>query len=384
MFFFFQGGARRHGYNMASRGSEVDDGDLIDLGTGFCVISNGSSVSSNSGESGSFDSFEDHEHLLDVCPPKLEQKLSLTGQQRRDAVFGEVEGGDVLVTLGHDKVVPIAKRIDVVSSDTIKRVKDITKNLEPVIQGKGNNEKMIIKEVPLILNCVKNDNEDTVDAPVSTRDILLWKDESESFETQEINNAFNFLTELEDCDEEIDDYQDPGNRNNDSISSDGPLMDQEFNYDLAINDFHTILDVEMKSKHRDDIPKIHRSHSNDYFDYLQRHNEKFISPSKKRSRTLPANSRSRSIADEFNDENAINILEDDFSTEEKVRARISTKIDRKSWSEGVQSLPTKSGTRFARSLSLEIRADQEDRPSTSESANCRRNLQPIINVAVIG
>ncbi|CAG5093968.1 Protein of unknown function [Cotesia congregata] len=73
------------------------------------------------------------EHLLDVNPPQLEQKLSLTREQK--LVRQHCDNGDVLVTLGHDQVVPVRKRIDVVSSETIKRIRVITKNLEPVIKA---------------------------------------------------------------------------------------------------------------------------------------------------------------------------------------------------------------------------------------------------------
>lgn len=73
------------------------------------------------------------EHLLDVCPPRLEQKLSLTKEHK--LIRQHCDNGDVLVTLGHDQVVPVRKRIDVVSSETIKRIRVITKNLEPVIKA---------------------------------------------------------------------------------------------------------------------------------------------------------------------------------------------------------------------------------------------------------
>ncbi|XP_044591608.1 sodium-dependent transporter bedraggled [Cotesia glomerata] len=73
------------------------------------------------------------EHLLDVCPPQLEQKLSLTREHK--LIRQHCDNGDVLVTLGHDQVVPVRKRIDVVSSETIKRIRVITKNLEPVIKA---------------------------------------------------------------------------------------------------------------------------------------------------------------------------------------------------------------------------------------------------------
>ncbi|XP_046602174.1 sodium-dependent transporter bedraggled [Neodiprion lecontei] len=178
-------------------GTELDDGDLIDLGIrGVCISRRRSQGSPLSFEEGLE---EEHEHLLDVCPPKLEEKLSLSegGKVDQSAVSISEEdpqdqdlGSDVLVTLGHDKFVPAAKRIDVVSSDTIKRVKDITKNLE----------------LPA---------EDTVDG--SPEDL---EDQDASFEAREITNAFNFLAELEDEDDEDGIL-------NESVSSEGPLMDDE-------------------------------------------------------------------------------------------------------------------------------------------------------------
>lgn len=154
-----------------------EDGDLIDLGNDACVPR----VTVDDPTP------EEQEHLLDVCPPKLEQKLSLTKRQERVLEGGDK--GDILVTLGHDQVVPIRKRIDVVSSDTIKRVRDITRNLEPVIHRtcSGINEET---------------HQDTVDhATTSNRErqrSLRVKHEDETYEAREINNAFNFLAEHDD------------------------------------------------------------------------------------------------------------------------------------------------------------------------------------------
>lgn len=193
-------------------GIEVDEGDLIDLNSRVCAdrVNAGSSPLT----------IEEQEHLLDVCPPKLEQKLSLTLQKKnreillKDADIDSTD--DVLVTLGHDKVVPVAKRIDVVSSDTIKRVKDITKNLEPVIQ-----RALSIKG--------ETDSEDAVDSKAIFNDD---KDSNESFETREINNAFNFLKELDCYEEDIvekeEEEEEDSNVTNESISSEGPLMEDIF------------------------------------------------------------------------------------------------------------------------------------------------------------
>jgi len=161
-----------------------EDGDLIDLGNDVCV----SRITVDDATP------EEQEHLLDVCPPKLEQKLSLTKQQEQ--VLNSTDNGDILVTLGHDQVVPIRKRIDVVSSDTIKRVRDITRNLEPVIHRtcSGINEET---------------QQDTVDyATISscerTRETSTLRHEDETYETREINNAFDFLTEHDDNEDQVE------------------------------------------------------------------------------------------------------------------------------------------------------------------------------------
>lgn len=110
---------------MASSNGEEED--LIDLDDGTFVTPIIVSVMPFDGTS------EDQEHLLDVCPPKLEQKLSFTREDK--LIRQHCNNGHVLVTLGHDQVVPKRKRIDVVSLETIKRVRDITKNLEPVMKA---------------------------------------------------------------------------------------------------------------------------------------------------------------------------------------------------------------------------------------------------------
>ena len=149
----------------------VDDVDLIDLEAASGCVPRVSVPDATP---------EEQEHLLDVCPPKLEQKLSLTRRSHdnhhhhssNDEADGRDSAGNVLVTLGHDQVVPVRKRIDVVSSDTIKRVRDITKNLEPMISVHA--------------------SEDRVDfGPKKS-------DEEASYETREINDAFEFLSELDD------------------------------------------------------------------------------------------------------------------------------------------------------------------------------------------
>ncbi|GAB1864573.1 hypothetical protein CAJAP_05652 [Camponotus japonicus] len=150
-----------------------EDGDLIDLGNDACVPR----VAVDDATA------EEQEHLLDVCPPKLEQKLFLTKQQEQ--VLDSTDKGDILVTLGHDQVVPIRKRIDVVSSDTIKRIRDITKNLEPVIRRTCINEE------------IQQDTVDYATLDEKTKRSTA-KHEDETYEAQEINNAFDFLSEHDD------------------------------------------------------------------------------------------------------------------------------------------------------------------------------------------
>lgn len=184
-----------------------EDGDLIDLGNDACVPRVTADDSTP----------DEQEHLLDVCPPKLEQKLSLTRRQER--VLDSADKGDILVTLGHDQVMPIRKRIDVVSSDTIKRVRDITRNLEPVIRKPRSdvNERA---------------QRDVVDyATISEREEPMAKHEDETYEAREISSAFNFLTEHDDnLDQAETSFGRPRNENvdlNRSISSMRPLIEEE-------------------------------------------------------------------------------------------------------------------------------------------------------------
>ncbi|XP_078049050.1 sodium-dependent transporter bedraggled [Augochlora pura] len=176
-----------------------EDGDLIDLGNQDVCVPRVPFT----------ETLPEQEHLLDVCPPKLEETLSLTKKQEQ--MQNVNDSSDVLVTLGHDKVVPIRKRIDVVSSDTIKRVRDITRNLEPVIRktrSETNKEHHdTVDHGSANLGNLKND-----DSPISDRTTDRVSDkasdeacdktseghEDETFEAQEINNAFDFLAEHED------------------------------------------------------------------------------------------------------------------------------------------------------------------------------------------
>ncbi|CAL7946640.1 unnamed protein product [Xylocopa violacea] len=163
--------------------SSNEDGDLIDLGNDSCVPR----VSIQELSS------DEQEHLLDVCPPKLAETLSLTRKQEQVQCIND--NGDILVTLGHDQVVPIRKRIDVVSSDTIKRVRDITRNLEPVIRKTCSD---INEEYQDVVDYGSASNHKDVYYPVGE------KHEEETFEAREINNAFNFLTEHDDSEDQAE------------------------------------------------------------------------------------------------------------------------------------------------------------------------------------
>lgn len=191
-----------------------EDGDLIDLGNDACVPR----VPVHDPTP------EEQEHLLDVCPPKLEQKLSLTKRQER--VLDSADKGDILVTLGHDQVMPIRKRIDVVSSDTIKRVRDITRNLEPVIRRtrSGVNEGMRQRDTV--------DHPTAVDATDYERSgDTTARHKDETYEAREINNAFNFLAEHDDSEDQAEtSFGRPRHELVDSsrsISSMRPLIEEE-------------------------------------------------------------------------------------------------------------------------------------------------------------
>ncbi|XP_011314570.1 uncharacterized protein bdg isoform X2 [Fopius arisanus] len=192
-----------------------DDEDLIDLEGGIHVSR--TSIPDATAE--------EQEHLLDVCPPKLEQKLSLTREHK--LVREYCDNGDILVTLGHDQVMPSRKRIDVVSSETIKRVRDITKNLEPVIAP------------------------DTPDSSDQSTDECL----EESVEAQAIS-AFDFLSEIDDNEEEFNAKS--GDSNGDDSENDiRPLNPHPPDHSIKTpGSFH---DVDISNKEidcTDEIPVI--------------------------------------------------------------------------------------------------------------------------------
>lgn len=188
-----------------SSSNGVDEEDLIDLEGGVCV-------------SRLFlqdESLDEQEHLLDVCPPKLEQKLSLTKEQkhyRGDGAGGNNgdDDGDVLVTLGHDQVVPNLKRIDVVSSETIKRVRVITKKLEPFIGTLSVSEHVDAGDVTGLA--------DKIDGTCE-----FFDDSDDSREALAIS-AFDFLAELDDNEEKKEENNDDDTNENESKeASENPM-----------------------------------------------------------------------------------------------------------------------------------------------------------------
>ncbi|XP_015599859.1 uncharacterized protein LOC107269926 isoform X2 [Cephus cinctus] len=360
---------------------DMDHGDLIDLDSGTCVPVEAPASPVELPQV----SLEEQEHLLDVCPPKLEQKLSLTRKQ--ELVRDESDDGNVLVTLGHDKLVPIRRRIDVVSSDTIRRLRDITRNLERVI---------------------RKTEEDVVDNGV--------REEDETFETREIDNAFYFLSQLEDSEEQEEarnlEEQEDGSRLDESVSSDGPLMDDEAfsslkSLELAMDEetfypLEPIYFVEDPSNGVDEVREAERTSR--YLDandrtcvardddvHLDIENPAFeASPGSKS--TLCRSSRSiRPLSVDCDDghvakkplmsspitctfdnvrmrgEESANILA--YSREDPCR-RSHQRFQRKSWSESVRHGNAEVG-KFGRSISVDV--EYICGPSTSDGTSQRRS-----------
>ncbi|XP_043256560.1 sodium-dependent transporter bedraggled isoform X2 [Colletes gigas] len=302
-----------------------EDGDLIDLGNEVCVPRVPVEELLP----------EEQEHLLDVCPPKLEQTLSLTRKQEQ--VHSVSDNGDVLVTLGHDQVVPIRKRIDVVSSDTIKRVRDITRNLEPVIRKTCSD--------------INEEHQDTVDhGTVSSHE----KHEDETFEAQEINNAFNFLTELDDAEDQVEASYDRRDDVEDSHVS--VLLTRSENEDLL-------------SFHRGSSRALSWKAPDGYF--VQKDNVDLDNPAFELSSNSSNISRKiRSISAGHELEAGGMPIVKKRCKEEEVFGRTSfQRMHRKSWTEGTNSLKTGSKdafTRFDRSTSL---GEYNCEPSTSTVAH---------------
>lgn len=342
---------------MASSG--VDDEDLIDLedGVGACVSRTTLPEASA----------EELEHLLDVCPPKLEQKLSLTREQV--SVREHSDNGDVLVTLGHDKVVPIRKRIDVVSSETIKRIRDITKNLEPVMRTCSNSR--------LETEGTNDYTEDIVDGSQDDAGSRTFHDRPDvTYETQAINNAFNFLSEIDDID---DDDPPPDKRR----KTDGAGEDSEYgassscypleptcliensssryrdversNIDLEANDRTSVIDPRRSNE------LLAMNHDNQGFE---------VSPLSKKSQNYSEIGETdfSTILPFENRQPRFARLWDDCEAIPRVSSgrRVDDRLERKSWSEGGDRGVVdhfRGGHFFARSTSVEVNC--LDEPSTS-------------------
>ncbi|KAG7201968.1 hypothetical protein KM043_004668 [Ampulex compressa] len=304
-----------------------EDGDLIDLGNDACVPRVAVEEST----------IEEQEHLLDVCPPKLEQKLSLTIEQER--VRDNVDNGDILVTLGHDQVVPIRKRIDVVSSDTIKRVRDITRNLEPVISRScsGINEERL----------------DTVDnggrSDYQNGEFPIEIPEEDTYETQQINNAFNFLSEHEDNEEQIEADFDRQANHNGSISlvrssaGNADTLNYSFNSSRTLNE-GTNLDCEL------DVSMFDLSSNPRRYSHVE-------------------SKKYRSMSVDFDYDPGEKCYTKKRSQEEMLirgNKRRSQRTYRKSWTEGASPKSVSKDTlvSFGRSVSLEYGSE----PSTSSAA----------------
>lgn len=296
------------GGNIRKMASE--DCDLIDLGNDVCVPR----VSLTDPTP------EEQEHLLDVCPPKLEQKLSLTVKQEQ--VQNDSDNGDVLVTLGHDQVVPIRKRIDVVSSDTIKRIRDITRNLEPVIRR--------------TCSGIIQDHRDIVDHARSEIISSTSSSEEETFEAQEINSAFDFLAEHEDNEDHSESNQDDVAGSNRSISSSAiiPLIERNESSSLE---------------------KRRRRNSDDYED-IELDNPAF------ESSLYEVSSSSRTIANscfvdfvdlELRDKCKRRIQDESVFLRDTKRRSFQSVAHRKSWAEGTKGHCSKDSARVNRSVSLE-------------------------------
>lgn len=316
-----------------------EDGDLIDLGNDACVPRVPIQESLP----------DEQEHLLDVCPPKLEQTLSLTRKQEQ--VQSVSDNGDVLVTLGHDQVVPIRKRIDVVSSDTIKRVRDITRNLEPVIRKTCSD--------------INEEHQDTVDhGSASNREegrYISQKHDDETFEAQEITNAFNFLAEHEEAEDKPEASHDRRKELGNSFSG-SVLLRRSENEDLL--DYH----------HDSPRPLTWEASSNSLGlkDDLDLNNLDFelSSGSTNFCESISRNGRSSSVDHELEASNKV--VAKKRRGEETLNQATGRgsfqRAHRKSWTEGIslRTAPKDSLPRFEKSINLE---ETTCEPSTSNAAH---------------
>jgi len=326
-----------------------NDDDLIDLGNDACVPR----VTVDDPTP------EEQEHLLDVCPPKLEQKLSLT--KRREQVLDSIDKGDILVTLGHDQVVPVRKRIDVVSSDTIKRVRNITRNLEPVIRRTSSN--------------INEEIQDTVDYPVSADKSLQCstaKHENETYETQEINNAFNFLAEHDDNAEDQEAETSFNHARNDnadcdrSISSMRPLIEEEdavnCSFDIPSSNEETI-DRSDEEERRDMVTR-----NDAQYDNVQLDNPAFESSPNSGQLAADIPIRHRSVSIDSEPRMTVTLKRHgwgDVAFKRESKRRSLQESHRKSWAEGasLNSALTNRLPGIDRSTSLE--EERHCMPSTS-------------------
>ncbi|XP_076668007.1 uncharacterized protein LOC143368808 isoform X2 [Andrena cerasifolii] len=302
-----------------------EDGDLIDLGNDVCVPRVAAQESLP----------DELEHLLDVCPPKLEQTLSLTRKQEQ--VQSVSDNGDVLVTLGHDQVVPIRKRIDVVSSDTIKRVRDITRNLEPVIRK----------------TCadINEEHQDTVDhgsAPnrADVRRCGSEKREDETFEARQISDAFNFLAEHDDAEDQLEPGYDRCDELGDSLSGsvsfarseNDDLLNhhrgslQTLNWQASDNSFARKEDADL------DNPAFELSSDSDHF-----------------RESIKRKIKSASVDRELEADNKTNMKErrDEGAFARALGRGSFQRVHRKSWTEGIslKTVPKDAIPQFHRSSS---------------------------------
>lgn len=324
-----------------------DDGDLIDLGNDACVPR----VSVDD------PTLDEQEHLLDVCPPKLEQKLSLT--KRQEQVSDSMDSkGDILVTLGHDQVVPVHKRIDVVSSDTIKRVRNITRNLEPVIRRtrSGINEET---------------QQDTVDHGAIMDDgPRRSKHDDETYEAQEINNAFNFLAEHDDNVEDheaetaFDDVRNDNAGCDHSLSSTRPLIEEEDDCPFDMPSVsEEMMDRSDAEERRDTVTR-----HDDQYD-IQLDNPAYESSPNSRQPPADAPGKQRSVPVDAEPHTVVVLKRrdrEDVAFKRESKRRSLQESHHKSWTEGASlngSAHTDGLHGIDRSTSLEV---HRCAPSTSE------------------
>ena len=347
---------------MASSG--IEDEDLIDLegADGACVSSRTTVPEASTDEL---------EHLLDVCPPQLEQKLSLTRKQ--ELVREHTDNGDVLVTLGHDQVVPNRKRIDVVSSETIKRVRNITKNLEPVIRS-SSNPRLETDEF------LYYSERDAVDGnPTKSRD---FHDRPEvTDEAQAISNAFNFLSDLDDA--EDDEPPPDKRRRRDSSYKDEEYRTTSSSSSLCSYPLEPTCLIENQSNRYRDIERANRDiEATDRTSVIDPHDSEErvensnhdnpgfdVSPGSKISQQKEFDSGEIPFSKSFLLESAprfTRLWDDAVVPRCSAGQKIEDRVERKSWSDSGYRLSVVTGENgygFERSTSTDIECPPE--PSTS-------------------